>query len=137
GDEVYGTYQVYLKFCIIFIILVDLGIHNFNTREISRDNAFLKSRFSGLIWFKMMLSIVYFGLIFSLGKANGLGGFLLLIIGLNQVLNSWILFLRSVITGVQWFKTDGILSVLDKVIAGLLCAVFLFSSSLREQFQLS
>lgn len=137
GDEVYGTYQVYLKFCIIFIILIDLGIHNFNTREISRDTAFLRSHFSGLIWFKMILSIAYFGLIISLGYANGLGGFLLLTIGLNQVLNSWILFLRSVITGVQWFKTDGILSVLDRVIAGLLCAVFLFSSSLREKFELS
>ena len=52
--------------------------------------------------------------------------YLLTIIGCNQVLLSFLLFLRSNIAGLQLFKIDSILSVLDRTIVIIICSVLLW-----------
>ena len=52
---------------------------------------------------------------------------LLGIVGLNQVLLSFILYVRSNIAALLLFKTDSILSVLDRILMILICSFLLWS----------
>lgn len=60
---------------------------------------------------------------------------MLMVLVLNQFLASFILYLRSNISGLQLFKTDSILSVTDRVFMILLCGVMLWGP-LRSKFRI-
>src|SRR5690606_17632318 len=61
---------------------------------------------------------------------------IVLFIGLNHVLMSMMLFFRSNISGLHLFKTDAVLSVLDRLLMGLFCASLLWLPFLKDQFSL-
>lgn len=130
GEEVYGNYFFYLNTSLILMLLLDFGMHNFNAKEVGFNKRFLKIGTPGLAWLKLIMSLLYFLLLYFLG----LNSFLLLAIGLNQVLSSWILFYRTSLSGLHLFRFDAIFSVLDRLLAVLLLSLFLFSSSLRPFF---
>ncbi|MFN3940490.1 MAG: polysaccharide biosynthesis C-terminal domain-containing protein, partial [Chitinophagales bacterium] len=47
---------------------------------------------------------------------------------LNQIFLSFYVFIRSNVSGLHLFKTDAVLSVLDKTISSILCALILWTS---------
>jgi len=132
GDASYGTYQALLNFSYLFYILLDLGITNFNSRNIAQDPKNLSKHFGGLTEIKLLLGLLYAIVIFVvgyfLGYCEGLKFKLLCWCGLNQVLLSFILYLRSNIQGLLLFKQDSILSVFDRVLAIVIMCLVLWSS---------
>ncbi|MBO7617067.1 MAG: oligosaccharide flippase family protein [Bacteroidales bacterium] len=131
GDASYGTYQALFNFSYLFYILLDLGITNFNSRAVAQDPKNLSKHFGGLTEIKLLLGLLYAAVIFVVGYFCGYNEGLklkqLCWCGLNQVLLSFILFLRSNIQGLLLFKQDSILSVFDRVLAIVIMCLILWS----------
>ena len=141
GDASYGTYQAVFNFSYLFYILLDLGITNFNSRRVAQDPNTLSQRFGGLTEIKLLLGLLYAAVVFVvgyiLGYNEGLNLKLLFWCGLNQILLSFILYLRSNIQGLLLFKQDSILSVFDRVLAIVIMCLVLWSGWLpKEKFNI-
>lgn len=130
GDASYGTYLAIFNFSYLFYIILDIGLTNFNSKNIAQNNHLLTKHFAGISQAKILLSLIYFLIIFLIGWIIGYNAEqlkLLAIVGFNQVLLSFILYVRSNIAALLLFKTDSILSVLDRVLMILICGFLLWS----------
>ena len=141
GDALYGQYLSIFNFSYLFYILLDLGITNFNSRNIAQDNKMLSKHFAGLAEIKLLLGVLYALVIFVVGYLNGFReGYQLKILFwcvLNQILLSFVLFLRSNMQGLLLFKADSFLSVFDRVLSILLMGFILWSGMFpRERFNI-
>ena len=140
GDNSYGLYLAISQFAYLFYILLDLGLTNFNNRNIAQNNQLLSKHFVGISQAKILLTILYFIVIFVIGWIIGYRGEqlkLLAIVGFNQVLLSFILYVRSNISALLLFKTDSMLSVLDRVLMILICSFMLWSGFFpKENFNI-
>ena len=139
GDESYGMYFALFNFSLLLNILLDVGITNFNNKNIAQHNFLLKKHLSNIIGLKFMLAIVY--AIFSLVVAFIIGYdkiqlHLLFFLIFNQFLISFTLYLRSNISGLHLFRTDSILSVLDRSIMIVICSLLLFTSYFKKHFSI-
>lgn len=131
GNAAYGEYFVLLNFSFLLNILLDFGITNFNNKNIAQNNHLLEKHFSGLFMLKLMLGIVYILATLSIGLAVGYNMRyikLLLLLGFNQFLISMVLYLRSNLLGMHLFKTDSLVSILDRFIMIGICALILWTS---------
>lgn len=131
GAEEYGLYFALFNFSMIFNILLDLGITNYNNRNIAQHTFLLKKHLSNIVGLKLMLAVVY--TIFSLVIAaiigyNKIQFHLLFFLIANQFLISFTLYLRSNISALQLFRTDSLISVLDRTLMIILCSVLLFTN---------
>ena len=130
GDASYGTYLAIFNFSYLFYIILDIGLTNYNSKEIAQNNSLLSKYFVGISQAKIFLSVAYFIIIFVIGLIIGYNTEqmkLLALVGLNQVLLSFVLYVRSNISALLLFKTDSILSVLDRVLMILICSFLLWS----------
>ena len=130
GDASYGTYLAIFNFSYLFYIILAIGLTNYNSKEIAQNNNLLSKYFVGISQAKIFLSIAYFIIIFVIGLIIGYNTEqmkLLAVVGLNQVLLSFVLYVRSNISALLLFKTDSILSVLDRVLMILICSFLLWS----------
>lgn len=137
GDKSYGLYLAVSQFAYLFYILLDLGLTNFNNRNIAQNNQLLSKHFVGISQAKIFLTIIYFIVIFAIGWLIGYRGEqlkLLALVGLNQVLLSFILYVRSNISALLLFKTDSMLSVLDRVLMILICSFLLWSGFFPKEY---
>lgn len=131
GAEDFGFYFTILNFSFLFNILLDFGITNFNNRNIAQNTHLLNKHFSGILIMKFMLAIVYFVITFSAGLMwgfRGTGLWMLVLLGLNQFLISFILYLRSNVSALLFFKTDSVLSVLDRILMIIFCSILLWGN---------
>lgn len=139
GAEEYGFYYALFNFVFLFQMALDWGINNWNNRSVARDSEHLRERFSKLFTFKILLIALFALLVFVCGKMLGFSQeqfSLLFWLGLNQVLLSFILFIRSNISGLQHFKWDAIISVMDRSFMILICAVLLWGGITDEAFKI-
>lgn len=137
GDQNYGFYFALFNFSMILNILLDLGITNYNNRNISQHNFLLPKHLSNIVGLKLVLALVY--AVFSLTVAAIIGYdkiqfHLLFFLIFNQFLISFTLYLRSNITALHLFRTDSIISVLDRTIMIALCSILLFNDFFRSFF---
>lgn len=130
GAEEYGSYYALFNFSFLLNILLDVGITNFNSRNISQNRQLFTKHFSGIIFIRLLLGLIYF--IFSIGFAYAIGYSekqmnMLWLLLLNQFLISAILYLRSNISGLGHYKFDSIISVTDRFIMIIFCAVLIWT----------
>ncbi|NTV84305.1 MAG: polysaccharide biosynthesis protein, partial [Bacteroidales bacterium] len=129
GLSDYGFYFTIFNFAFLFYILLDAGITNFNNRNIAQHVHLLNKHFSSMVILKFMLCAVYVAVTFIVALIIGYKGqqlVLLAWIGFNHFLLSFILYLRSNISGMLMFFTDSLLSVLDRALMIVICAVLLW-----------
>lgn len=138
GPEEYGLFFTLFSFTYLFQIINDFGIQVYNTRSIARKPGAVIQQFSAFLKAKLLLAIAYTILIWVIAWVLGytIYGKLLLLIMINQILISLVLFLRSNISGLGLYRTDSILSAMDKAIMILLCGALLYLPGLREDFNL-
>ena len=138
GASEYGLFFALFNFSLLLNIFLDFGLTNFNNRSISQHPQLLPRYLSNLVGIKLLMAIAYF--VISITAAYFLGysqrqlGMLMVLV-VNQFLASFILYLRSNISGLQLFRTDSILSVTDRVFMILLCSVMLWGP-LRSEFKI-
>lgn len=130
GAALYGTYFAVFNYTYIFSILLDFGINNFNNRAVSRHQKRAGEYLFNLLLLKVGLAIVYFALTFVSAFMTGFSSLqiqMLVLLAVNQILLSYILYLRSNLAALQHFKIDAAISVLDKLLAIILCSVVLYT----------
>lgn len=135
GTEEYGFYFNILNFSFLFNIVLDLGITNFNNRNIAQNSHLLHKHFSNIFLVKLLLLLAYFVVTLSTGLLIGYSASqmqLLILVGVNQFLLSFILYLRSNISGLLMFRTDSVLSVLDRVFMILLLSFLIWYPPTRR-----
>lgn len=139
GAEAYGLYAAIFSFTIIFNIVLDLGLTHFNNRTIAQNADQVSRNFSKLTGLKLALGGVYFiialGFGYFLGYTHIAFG-LLCILAFNQFLASFILFLRSHLAGLHLFKSDSVLSVLDKLLMIVTCGILLYTDWFAIDFSI-
>ena len=126
----YGTYFSLLSLAFIFNIILDMGVNNFNTRNIAQNNQLLQKHFSKIFSLKLILSIFYISILFIVGLIFNFSFQemkWLIIIGFNQILVALILFIRSNMSALLLFKKDSVLSVTDRLILIFFCGYFIWS----------
>lgn len=135
----YGFYFTVLNFTFLFNILLDLGITNFNNRNIAQNNHLLNKHFSGITVLRLLLGILYALIVFTVAFIIGYDGrqlYFLFFLVINQFLISFILYLRSNISGLMLFRTDSIISVLDRLLMILICAVLIWGNFTDQSFRI-
>lgn len=140
GAESYGLYYSLLSFSMLLNILLDLGITNYNNRNIARHGHLLRKYLSNIVGLKFLLAFVYAA--FSLVVAFIIGYdkiqfHLLFFLILNQFLISFTLYLRSNISGLHFFRTDSFLSVLDRSLMIIFVSILLFTDWFGGYFSIS
>lgn len=129
--EHYGTYFALLNLAYLFQILNDFGIQSFNNRHISQHPQLLPKYFPNLLAIKALLATLYVTL--TMGVAAFVLGYgaealpLLFILLINQVLVQLILFLRSNVSGLGYYRLDSLLSSLDKLLMVGTCGVLIWT----------
>lgn len=131
GNGAYGEYFAIANFSFLLNILLDFGITNFNNKNIAQNNHLLTKHFSGLFVLKLILAVIYIIATVVIGLLIGYDTRLtklLLLLGFNQFLISLVLYLRSNLQALHFFKTDALLSVLDRVIMITIVAFMLWTN---------
>jgi O-antigen/teichoic acid export membrane protein len=119
GNVQYGFYYALFNFSFILNILLDFGITNFNNTNISQNNHLLSKHFSSIMLLRFVLMILFIVCSLTVGLIiHYTADMMKMLVALmfNQILISTIYYLRSNLAGLHLFKTDSIISVLDRVI---------------------
>jgi len=135
----YGFYFAIFSFTFLFNILLDLGITNFNNRNIAQNHQLLNKHFSRIVILKFILALVYIIITFSVAMIIGYRGrqlYLLAFLGFNQFLISFIFYLRSNVSGLLMFRTDSFLSVLDRIIMLIICSILIWGHVTSKPFKI-
>ncbi len=130
GVEDYGFYFTVFNFSMLFTVLLDLGINSFNNRNIAQNNKLLNKHLAGIGTLKLMLGVFYGLVVMLSGFLIGYRGYqleLLAMVAFNQVLLSFILYLRTNISGLLLFTVDSFLSVLDRLLMILIVGTLLWT----------
>ncbi|MBK9271131.1 MAG: polysaccharide biosynthesis C-terminal domain-containing protein [Saprospiraceae bacterium] len=140
GTEDFGQYIALFNFTLILQFINDFGLQAWTNRAIGQQTARVKENYGELISIRLQLSVYYlivslgFGLLWFGGNLN-LELFLRLCI--NQILISGILFLRGQISGLGYYRTDSLISILDRLILILSCGWFIYSDVLIKKVSIS
>lgn len=139
GSEVYGSYFSLFNIAVIFQIILDLGIENFIRKEIAQFPVLISRYLSNIIVLKIVLAVPYAILCFLLTLFMNIRTQeipLLLIILLNQFMASSILSMRANLGGLHFFRTEGIISVLDRLMMILIVGYLLLNPVTSQRFQI-
>jgi O-antigen/teichoic acid export membrane protein len=134
GAENYGMYYALFNLSFILSFILDPGITNYNNRHISQNQHLLDKSFSNITITKILLSGIYMLFILAYGVISALNTTewtLILLLLLGQIFNSFTLYNRSNIAGLQFFKTDTFLSITDKLLMILLCLPLLIFEGMK------
>jgi O-antigen/teichoic acid export membrane protein len=139
GADQYGFYFSLLSFSLLLNILLDIGITNFNNRTIAQEPHLLREYFSRIIVLKFLLAVFYMIVCLAVGLVIGYTSVqfrMLIFLIINQFLASFLLYLRSNISGLQFFRTDSLISVLDRTIVIIICGALLWGNITDTQFRI-
>jgi len=139
GAANYGLYFAVFNFTFLFNIVLDMGITNFNNRNIAQNSQLLAKHLSGIFTLKLFLGILYLIITFSVALIIGYRDLqlkILLFTAINQFLNAFITYLRSNISALLMFKTDSVLSVLDRLLMIIICGILLWGNITDKPFQI-
>lgn len=139
GAEVYGQYFSLLGLSFLLNIILDVGIVNYNTRNIAQHNFLLQKYFGHIIGLRLLLSMFYVLITLGVGLVIGYSkeSFLMLAwLLVNQILASLILYVRSNLSGLLLFKRDSIISVMDRALLIIICGALLWGGLAGEEFDI-
>lgn len=135
----YGLYYSLFGLSMTLNILLDMGITNYNNRNIARYDYLLPKHLGNILGLKLVLALFY--TIIVLGWAaivgyNRIQFHILFFLIFNQFLLQLILYLRSNLTALHLFRTDSIVSVIDRVLMILFCGALLYTNITDDVFKI-
>ncbi|MDB4655795.1 polysaccharide biosynthesis C-terminal domain-containing protein [Flavobacteriales bacterium] len=139
GAVAYGSYFALFNFAFILNVFLDLGISNFNNRNVSQHEHLLGKYFPRIVALRLLLGVGYLIICLFVGVLMGYSQhqmMMLVLLCFNQFLLSSILFLRSNIAGLQLFKIDSVVSIMDRLLMILSCGWVLFFMVRDVPFQI-
>jgi O-antigen/teichoic acid export membrane protein len=139
GETAYGSYFSLFSFSVLFTLLLDMGLSGFNNRAVSADPSRVKLWFGNVLLLRLLLTGAYFLITLTVAFALGYGQkqiAILLVLLLNQVMASMILWLRSNISGMQYLFLDSLFSVADRLLMVIICSVLLWGGVTGGEFRI-
>jgi O-antigen/teichoic acid export membrane protein len=139
GPEEYGVYFALFNFCFLFQILNDFGIQNYNSRNIAQNIDQLEVNLGNILGIKLLLSFFFLGAIFLVALLFNYDKsvfFLLFLVALNQIILSFLLYLRTNIAASGKYRLDSVISVLDKLILIFILSYLLWLYPNKESFKI-
>ncbi len=139
GASDYGLYFAIFNFTYMFNILLDMGTTNFNNRNIAQNNQLLDKHLSGIMVLRFLLGVIYMAVVFLVALIIGYKGIMFKLLfwtAINQFQNTFLLYLRSNVSALLMFKTDSVLSVLDRVLMILFCGILLWGGVTTQPFRI-
>jgi O-antigen/teichoic acid export membrane protein len=139
GAEEYGLYFSLFNFSLLLNMLLDLGITSYNNKNIAQNQQILSKSLSNIIGLKILLAFVYAIVTIAAGFIVGYDWrqfYILFFLIINQFMSSFILYLRSNLSGLHLFKTDSVVSVLDRALMIIICSILLWGGVTNTTFQI-
>ncbi|MFK7983789.1 MAG: oligosaccharide flippase family protein [Saprospiraceae bacterium] len=139
GLEDYGLYATLFSFTFLLQIINDFGLQHFNNRNIAQHHQLLPKYFPNMLILKLGLGIIYTFLTLIVAFLIGYGSrqfHLLFFFIFNQILMSAIAFFRSNISGLGFYRTDSLVTILDRLLLIIICSFLLFSNFITTPFQI-
>jgi O-antigen/teichoic acid export membrane protein len=140
GAEAYGMYAVLTDLAFLSMIVNDFGIQSFNNRLIAQSPKLLHKYFPIIFILKLGLcglyAVITIALFFAFNYETKYFKIIALLT-LNGILSSLILYFRSCMAGLGWYRTDSWFSVLDKFCLVLLASALLWMPFLAPHFELN
>lgn len=130
GGAVYGDYFALYNLSLIFYIILDLGLADYNKRTIASEPELLPKLLSSFLLTKLGLSLIYFVVAFIAAYVLGYDSekmHWLFFLGLNQVFISFIFYFRSNLSALFLFRLEGLFQVMDRLLMVLFGAILLWS----------
>ena len=137
GERVYGLYFTLFNLAVLFQIINDFGLRNFNNRHIAHQPHLLQKYLPNLLVFKLVLAVLF--LIVYVGASVALGYWalnwmLVLGVGLLHIVVALMQYLRTNISGLGYYRLDSVLSVLDKFLMIVIIGAMIGSPRWRRSF---
>jgi O-antigen/teichoic acid export membrane protein len=130
GVAEYGVYFALYNLSIVFNFLLDWGLTNFINRELAAKKTDLQHQLGSFLFLKLAFALVYVLVVITIAFLSGVRRWdIVWGVVIIQFLTFLFVFLRSIVTANQWFKTDSWLSVLDKTLMICVCSGFIFLPS--------
>lgn len=135
----YGHYFALFNLAYLLQIVNDLGIHYFNNQRIAKRRELLQKYFPNMLLIKAALGLLFLIAVAITAKVLGYPAAslaLLLVIAVNQILNSLVLFLRSNLSGLGWYRQDSLMSISDKLFMIFVLGILLWTPGIRPYFKI-
>ena len=134
GYEAYGSYFALFNLCYLLGFIADAGLTNMVNRNLASGE---KIPFRQLLFFKIGLSLLYIIGVLLVASVSGITDWqILFYLVVIQILTSFFIFFRNIITALQLFFTDAWLSIIDKFLMIIVCGAFLYTPFLSSRFDL-
>ena len=131
GEAAYGNYFSLLNFSFILNILLDFGLINYNTRNIAQHPQLIANHFGKILGIRFVLFFLYAAATMVSGWFIGYSGqeyYLLFLLVMNQFLVAIIQYARSNFAGLHLFKTDAVISILDRFLLIFITSALLWTN---------
>ncbi len=129
GDSEYGIYFSLFNFCFLFQIILDLGIQNYNSKNIAQNRTSVETYFSYVLSTKLLL-------VFAFAVSLFIGAFILdyppfyfkVITGIviMMIVQSFFVYLRTHFSALGHFHIESRLSALDKMLMFMIIGYMLY-----------
>ncbi|MFT6244858.1 MAG: O-antigen/teichoic acid export membrane protein [Salibacteraceae bacterium] len=139
GDVEYGIYFSLLNFSFLFNILLDLGINNFTTKNVAQHPNVASSYLNKVLTFRFILFGLYAVVSFAIGYLlnwDSRAMYMLSFLILNQFIITLIAYTRSHFGGLLMFKTDAVISVLDRFLLIIFCGILIYTPVTSAPFKI-
>jgi len=139
GTEQYGWYFSLLNFSFLFNILLDFGLTTYNNKNIAQNPDSIVEQLSSIVGLKFMFAFLYAIVTLSIGFGIGYDTLqiqLLAFLCLNQFMSGFILYLRSNLSGLHHFKSDAVISILDRLLMIGICGALLWGNFTERAFEI-
>lgn len=136
GTAVYGPYFSLLGLTLTAGFLLDGGLTAYASRQLAlAPNPALTGQ---VLRLKCALALLYVLAVSAIGWLTGIEqvSWLILLITI-QILHSFFLFFRALLTAHQWFRTDAWLSVLDKTLMLVIAGTLLWTSARPDRLTIT
>jgi O-antigen/teichoic acid export membrane protein len=131
GEAAYGNYFSLLNFSFLLNILLDFGLTNYNTRNIAQHPQLIANHFGKILGIRFVLFFLYAVATLVSGWLIGYSGqeyYLLFLLVMNQFLVAIIQYARSNFAGLHLFKTDAVISILDRFLLIFITSALLWTN---------
>lgn len=139
GSEAYGVYITLFNLTMLFQIVSDFGVRYLNNREIAQHQQLFLKYFSHLVVFKGLLAVLFTVVCYLAAWVLGYEAYyyqLLSIMIVSQLLTDFILYLRSNVSGLQYYLQDSLLSIADKLLMIVFVGTLIVFNPLGQPFQI-
>lgn len=128
--EQYGWYFHCFNLIFLLSVVNDPGLQNWNAQFLPRNRDTAGIHLTSLAGVKIILAFLFLCVTWIVMQLAGYGhSWLFVMLSVNLILSSAFMILRGSIAGLGHYRTDSLLSSLDKVLMAIILGVLLYGNS--------